>query len=202
MTENERLEDGAQSYQDVSSTNEGKYEESTASGDRNAEELRIAKIHSGSASSAGSATTDADGDERPSLRHVGTPNSIPASIMSHLPSGTDLEKGPSGLKNKTIDENGKVVVNWTSLDDPENPKNWPRKKKIFNVAIISSMTFLCPLCSAMFVSLPIMSFAHLLVARLATDNDRLSNHRNPRCFFSICVSAWLRIWAIATRPNE
>lgn len=153
MTENQRLEDGAQSYQDVSSTNEGNYEESTASGDRNAEELRIEKIHSESASSAGSATTDAD--ERPSLRHAGTPNSILASIMSHLPSGTDLEKGPSGLKNKTIDENGKVVVNWTSLNDPENPKNWPRKKKIFNVAIISSMTFLCPLCSATFVSLPL-----------------------------------------------
>ena len=157
MAENERSEYDAQSHQHVSSTNEGKYEESTASRDRHAEELRIGEIRGESASSAGTATTDDDGDERPSWTHAVTPNSIPASVMSHLPRGTDLEKGPTGLKNNTIDENGKIVVNWTSHNDPENPKNWPRKKKIFNVVIISSMTFLCPLCSAMFVSLSITS---------------------------------------------
>ena len=156
MTEKERLEDDTQSHQDFSSTNEDKYAESSSAGDRNAEELGIGKLRSESASSAGTATTD-DGDERPSLTQAATQNSIPASIMSHLPSGTDLERGPTGLKNKTIDENGKIVVNWTSSTDPENPKNWPRKKKIFNVVIISLMTFLCPLCSAMFVSLSIMS---------------------------------------------
>ena len=149
MAENERLED-------ISSTNEEKYEESSASGDSHTEELRIGKIRSEAASSASTATTD-DVNERPSLTHAVTQNSIPASIMNHPAGGTDLEKGPTGLKNKTIDENGKIVVNWTSRSDPENPKNWPRRKKIFNVVIISSMTILCPLCSSMFVRRSIMN---------------------------------------------
>jgi hypothetical protein len=150
MAENGRLEDDSQSHQDISSTDEEKYEESSASGDSHTEELRIGKIRGEAASSASTATTD-DVNERPSLTHAVTLNSIPASIMNHPAGGTDLEKGPTGLKNKTIDENGKIVVNWTSSSDPENPKNWPRRKKIFNVVIISSMTILCPLCSSMFV---------------------------------------------------
>jgi hypothetical protein len=44
-----------------------------------------------------------------------------------------------------------VLVSWDGPDEPENPKKWPSRKKIFNVAIISMMTFLCPLCSAIFV---------------------------------------------------
>lgn len=89
--------------------------------------------------------------DRPAISRMQTGNSVPASIMSHPSHGADLEKGPTGPKNMTVDENGMIVVNWTSRNDPENPKNWPRRKKIFNVVIISSMTFLCPLCSAMFV---------------------------------------------------
>jgi len=94
-----------------------------------------------------------DDVEGPSLTQMASRNSVPASVMSHPVSrtGTDLTKGPTGPKNNTIDDEGRIVVNWTSRTDPENPKNWSRRKKIFNVFIISSMTFLCPLCSAMFV---------------------------------------------------
>ena len=98
---------------------------------------------------SGDSTMTENDDERPPLRHV---DSVPASIMSQ-PNG-DLERGVTGPKNRTVDEEGKIVVNWESKDDPENPKNWPKRKKIFNVVIISSMTFLCPLCSAMFVGFP------------------------------------------------
>jgi len=94
---------------------------------------------------------DQDDIDRPAISRLQTGNSVPASIMSHPAQGTDLEKGLTGPKNMSMDENGMIVVNWTSKHDPENPKNWPRKKKIFNVVIISLMTFLCPLCSAMFV---------------------------------------------------
>jgi hypothetical protein len=90
-------------------------------------------------------------------------NSVPTNDMSHPHSGGgDLEKGPRGAPNRTVDEEGKIVVNWTSRKDPENPRNWPRNKKIFNVAIISAMTFLCPLSSAMFVRSPPSPFSLLM----------------------------------------
>ena len=50
-----------------------------------------------------------------------------------------------------VEEAETIIVTWNGPDDPENPKTWPSKKKIFNVTIISMMTFLCPLCSAIFV---------------------------------------------------
>jgi hypothetical protein len=134
-----------------SESSEKKLEEGNV-GDNHVEDLGILNE---SASSSGTAVTTDDGEESPYLTEVPTHNSIPASIMSHPHSGADLEKGPTGLKNNTIDENGKIVVNWLSGTDPENPKNWPRKKKIFNVVVISAMTFLCPLCSAMFVLPPL-----------------------------------------------
>jgi hypothetical protein len=120
--------------------------------DENIEDLAVRKKRSGSTSSAN--TTLTEYDDRPPLTQMPTSTSIPASVMSHTPSGVggaDLEKGPTGPRNKTIDEDGRVVVNWESRTDPENPKNWARGKKIFNVVVISLMTFLCPLCSAMFV---------------------------------------------------
>ena len=92
-----------------------------------------------------------EGDETPTMSRMPTATSIPASVMDQSMSGNELEKGPTGPRNRTIDEEGKIVVNWVSRHDPENPKNWPRKKKIFNVVIISLMTFLCPLCSSVFV---------------------------------------------------
>jgi hypothetical protein len=96
--------------------------------------------------SSGESTLTEIDDIRPPLTHT---DSVPASVMSHP--NPDLERGVTGPKSRTVDEEGKIIVNWESKDDPENPKNWPRRKKIFNVVIISSMTFLCPLCSSMFV---------------------------------------------------
>jgi hypothetical protein len=139
----------------VSTLSNEKLEESSPTSDRIVEDLEIRKVHSKSASTAEVGMTD-DGDEA-SLVHIATHASMPASIMSNHQSGADLEKGLSGPPNRTIDENGKIVVNWTSVNDPENPKNWARKKKILNVVIISAMTFLCPLCSAMFVNPTLLS---------------------------------------------
>jgi hypothetical protein len=115
------------------------------------EDLSIGKTRSHSIASDGSAHSDEDGKD---LQHVPTLNSVPASVMTHHPSSADLEKGPLGPPNRTVDENGRIVVNWTSRKDPENPKNWSKIRKIFNVFVISLMTFLCPLCSSMFVSSP------------------------------------------------
>jgi hypothetical protein len=91
-------------------------------------------------------------DINPDLMQVATGNSIPASVLSEQPtSGGAMGRVVTGPKNKSIDEEGRIVVNWDSVTDPENPKNWPRRKKILNVVVISSMTFLCPFSSAIFV---------------------------------------------------
>jgi len=41
------------------------------------------------------------------------------------------------------------VVDWDSPDDPERAINWPERRKWFNMAIISAVTFLTPLASSM-----------------------------------------------------
>lgn len=96
-------------------------------------------------------STTSDGPPAMELEDVVRSTPVTASVMTQNLVGADLEKAPPGPPNRTMDENGKVVVNWVSLKDPENPKNWPRRKKIFNVVIVSAMTFLCPLSSSIFV---------------------------------------------------
>ncbi|KAF2109038.1 major facilitator superfamily domain-containing protein [Lophiotrema nucula] len=41
------------------------------------------------------------------------------------------------------------IVNWDGPDDPENPMNWAKSKKITAVGIVSLITFLSPLSSTM-----------------------------------------------------
>jgi len=106
------------------------------------------------------------------LHDMGKPENVPDSdSLDKLEKGTELvpttcpERRPSLIRNCAIptsrhrefpvkDEaegSELVLISWEGLDDPENPKTWPSKKKIFNVTIISMMTFLCPLCSVIFV---------------------------------------------------
>lgn len=42
-----------------------------------------------------------------------------------------------------------VQVTWNGPDDPDNPKNWPAKKKWAAVATVSSFTFISPVASSM-----------------------------------------------------
>ncbi|KAF4993930.1 hypothetical protein FDECE_13281 [Fusarium decemcellulare] len=42
------------------------------------------------------------------------------------------------------------VVDWDGPDDPENPMNWPDKKKWLNIVLISVLTLVTPLGSSMF----------------------------------------------------
>lgn len=41
------------------------------------------------------------------------------------------------------------LVFWDGPDDPQNPMNWSEKKKWSNIALVSFVTFLSPLGSAM-----------------------------------------------------
>lgn len=59
----------------------------------------------------------------------------------------DVEKGQAEAMTEPVDPN---IVDWEGSDDPENPYNWPAKKKWWNIAILSMLTFLIPLASSMF----------------------------------------------------
>ena len=41
------------------------------------------------------------------------------------------------------------MVSWNGPDDPENPKNWPLKRKWVATFVVSSFTFISPVASAM-----------------------------------------------------
>lgn len=59
---------------------------------------------------------------------------------------SDLEKGYGTDKKEVILEEGEErgkdpnVVTWDGPDDPENPMNWPMKKKWTNIAVLSILT--------------------------------------------------------------
>lgn len=61
---------------------------------------------------------------------------------------SDLE---SGLFNPSIDaasirppseERDRDIVDWDGPDDPENPLNWTRRKRVSHVALVSIITFI------------------------------------------------------------
>ncbi|GAB1204640.1 hypothetical protein APSETT445_003302 [Aspergillus pseudonomiae] len=65
--------------------------------------------------------------------------------------GIDLEKGAqttSSLGKSNSPQDSKLVT-WSGPDDPDNPKNWPTKKKWGAVLIVSCFTFISPVMSSM-----------------------------------------------------
>ncbi|ETI26009.1 hypothetical protein G647_02786 [Cladophialophora carrionii CBS 160.54] len=42
------------------------------------------------------------------------------------------------------------IVDWDGDNDPENPLNWPSRRKAANIALLSCLTFVMPLASSMF----------------------------------------------------
>ena len=43
-----------------------------------------------------------------------------------------------------------TIVDWTSLDDPSNPRNWSKAKKLTNVVLVSLSVLYCNLATTMF----------------------------------------------------
>lgn len=58
-----------------------------------------------------------------------------------------LEKAKSARSNRSRRDS--KVVNWNGPDDPENPKNWPNKKKWAATVTVSLFTFISPVSSSM-----------------------------------------------------
>lgn len=59
----------------------------------------------------------------------------------------ELEKSKSA-RSKGSRQDSKVV-NWNGPDDPDNPKNWPNKKKWAATVTVSLFTFISPVSSSM-----------------------------------------------------
>ncbi|EEH06363.1 cycloheximide resistance protein [Histoplasma capsulatum G186AR] len=61
--------------------------------------------------------------------------------------GEDKSRNQSEPGGESAESN---IVDWDGPDDPMNPHNWPRTKKIGIVVVIAMITFLTPLGSSMF----------------------------------------------------
>ncbi|MCJ1393860.1 hypothetical protein MMC18_006736 [Xylographa bjoerkii] len=63
----------------------------------------------------------------------------------------DLEAGGAQLEKKKTSRSVKDpnLVTWNGPDDPENPKNWARKRKWLATLVVSSFTFISPVSSSM-----------------------------------------------------
>ncbi|OLN87205.1 putative transporter C1529.01-like protein 3 [Colletotrichum chlorophyti] len=82
-------------------------------------------------------------------------------------SGQETTRNADDDKETEQDSN---IVDWDGPDDPENPQNWPEKRKWLNVAAISALTLVTPLGSSMFApGIPkIMAEFHETSATTAT----------------------------------
>lgn len=60
------------------------------------------------------------------------------------------ERQPLLDGNANPEERDEREVLHLTEDDPENPRAWPRSRKLANVAVIASMSILSPLASSMF----------------------------------------------------
>lgn len=50
----------------------------------------------------------------------------------------------------TIDQRDPDIVDWDGPDDPNNPQNWPAKKKWSIIAALGAITLITPLASSFF----------------------------------------------------
>ncbi|KAH8804848.1 major facilitator superfamily domain-containing protein [Xylogone sp. PMI_703] len=74
------------------------------------------------------------------------------------------------------------IVGWESQDDPENPLNFPDRRKWFLISLLAAITFLSPLASSMFApAIPFM-------------NEEF--HNTSDILSSLCVSIFVLGYAV------
>ncbi|KAK3942638.1 putative transporter-like protein 3 [Diplogelasinospora grovesii] len=70
-----------------------------------------------------------------------------ATIIAEPESEPGTSDGP---KDEVAAESDPNIVDWDGPADPENPMNWPDKRKWLNIAVLSILTLVTPLGSSMF----------------------------------------------------
>jgi MFS family permease len=75
-----------------------------------------------------------------------------AEALDSVPSDPETVCSPGLSDNSPWNEKDgdPDVVSWDGPNDPANPRNWPRRKKIGNIVMVSLMVFVVPLASSMF----------------------------------------------------
>ncbi|KAJ4304878.1 hypothetical protein N0V90_000406 [Kalmusia sp. IMI 367209] len=63
-----------------------------------------------------------------------------------------IEKTESRPIAPTTTEDGTILVDWYSTDDPDNPQNWSQKKKFWTAFLIDAYTFVVYTSSSIYVS--------------------------------------------------
>lgn len=64
-----------------------------------------------------------------------------ATIAPTVNTQKDLETGSTSVDLEEPAPRDPNTVDWDGPDDPANPHNWSRKKKVITVALVSSVTF-------------------------------------------------------------
>lgn len=94
-------------------------------------------------SSAGESTPRGSNAESPTAD--GEKVIPPTDVEKGVPPDADLTVLSDGERQQPRDPN---IVDWEGPDDPENPLNWPFRKKVVATVIIASITFVTyELCS-------------------------------------------------------
>lgn len=86
-----------------------------------------------------------------------TGNALPSSSASfdELPIRDEekaipvTEESSKDVAEESAVEQDPNIVDWAE-NDPENPYNWPAKKKWLNIGVLAAVTFLTPLASSFF----------------------------------------------------
>ncbi|KAI0403953.1 major facilitator superfamily domain-containing protein [Xylaria palmicola] len=82
-----------------------------------------------------------------------SPHQIARSSVDQSASASlkDDNKDPESYTSSTEkDDTEDYIVDWDGPNDPENPLQWPRAKKILHIIIISSFVFIANLAATMF----------------------------------------------------
>lgn len=96
------------------------------------------------------------------------------SNTADVEKGSSLSAGPGSIHNDSdspapADPN---IVTWDGPEDPANPMNWSKKKKVLNVATVSMVTFLtyepfpCVLAGIIYDLTSRIGHSHLLCSLL------------------------------------
>ncbi|OSS45792.1 hypothetical protein B5807_09675 [Epicoccum nigrum] len=74
---------------------------------------------------------------------------IGAELEKHL-SRKSTKKEDLPVEKYPLTELDEGLVGWDSQDDPSNPRNFPHRRKLFILFLVSAITFLSPLASSIF----------------------------------------------------
>ena len=92
-----------------------------------------------------------DGQEKEAIENEESTerSSVESGIEADLEKGEALEKPQAREQRRGEPPGDPKLICFTGPDDPENPKNWPMRKKWAATVVVSCFTFMSPMSSSM-----------------------------------------------------